>query len=160
MSVQSRPITTAPAHGLPSGISFAALIIGLVLWPIGARYSIDGLLWLCNQLLAFLRVGTQIPTPPVWQVYVVLAPIPVICSRVEWGLSLRRVPGAHSGITWLFVVGYDLATTYFGIKYPEPGAWDITRQLAQSLALSGILTAVLTFGPEWLMRGGWRAFKR
>lgn len=160
MSVRSRSIRSASGRSFPSGISLAALIIGFILWPIGARYSIDGLLWLCNQLLDFLRMGMRIPTPPVWQLYVVLAPIPLICSRVEWGLSLRSVPGAHAGVTWLFVVGYDLATTYFGIKYPEPGAWDITRQLAQSLALSGILTAVLTFGPEWLMRGGWRALKR
>ena len=39
MSVQSRPITTAPARGFPSGISLAALLIGLVL----DAYGIIGL---------------------------------------------------------------------------------------------------------------------
>jgi len=159
MSVQSKAI----ANGLfqkPIGIPVAALIIGLVLWPIGARYSIDGLLWLCNQLLQFLRVGYQIATPPVWQTYVVLAPLPLMCSRVEWSLSIRKAPAAHAGVVWLLIVGYDVLTTDFGVRYPEPGAWGVTQQIAQNLVLSGILTTVLTFGPEWLMREGWRALRR
>jgi uncharacterized membrane protein HdeD (DUF308 family) len=63
-------------------------------------------------------------------------------------------------VVWLLIVGYDVMTTYFGVRYPEQGALAITQQIAGSLALSGILTTVLTFGPEWLMREGWRALRR
>lgn len=159
MTVQSRPMT-APAAKRSYGIPLAALLIGATLWPIGARYSIDGLLWLCNQLLLFLRVAYQVPTPPIWQVYAVLAPISILCSRVEWSLSINRMPGADAAIVWLFIVGYDAITTYFGVRYPESGGWAITQQVGQSIVLSGILTGILTFGPEWLMRKGWKALRR
>jgi hypothetical protein len=151
---------TAPVAKRPYGVPLAALLIGATLWPIGARYSIDGLLWIINQLLLFLRVAYQIPTPPIWQVYAVLAPISIPCSRVEWSLSFRRLPSAIGAVVWLSIVGYDLLTTLFGVLYPDAGAWAVTRQIAQSLALSGILSIVLTFGPEWLMREGWRALRR
>lgn len=161
MAVQSRPLTnTAPGPRKSYGIALGALLIGAALWPIGARYSVDGLLWIINQLLTFLRIPNQIDTPPVWQLYAVLAPISILCSRVEWSLSIKRLPSALAAVVWLFVAGYDFVTTLFGVRYPEPGAWAITITVAQSLALSGILAVVLTFGPEWLMREGWRSLRR
>lgn len=171
-NITSKPIeSNKPVEGVQfprSGhaMPMAGVLIGLALWPIGARYTIDGILWIANFILTFVRVPYQIPLPPVWQMYLLLAPICLICSGVEWRAPLFKRAGrwefasADTIIIWLVIVVLDVGTTYAGIRNPGRDAWPIMQELAASLVLSGILSAILTFGPEWLMREGWRKLWR
>ncbi len=159
-NVRSAPMSSAPARQRSVMLPLAAVIVGLFLWPVGARFSIDGLLWLVNALIASFHAPFVIPIPPAWTVYLFLAPLPLICSRVEWSLSFRKQLDAHVYVVWILIAGYDAVTTYFGVRYPAADAWAVTKQVGTSIALSGILTAALTFGPEWLIREGWRALRR
>src|SRR5690349_21584823 len=87
-NVISRPLKNdekeAERRDIHLFIPIAGLIIGCILWPIGARYTIDGVVWIINNALAFLRMPAQIPTPLPWQVYIGLVWLPFVCSRVEW----------------------------------------------------------------------------
>lgn len=165
MSVTSRPLpaTDTKRHSTNSkAIALAGLIIGCILWPIGARYSIDGLFWLINTILAFLRIPIALITPPHWAFYCLLAPLPYICSRVEWKPPIvksgdrRQLAAANIVVTWLVIAGYDLATTFLGVRAPLPNGAAITTEIAASAAIAVALSIILTFGPEWLVRSSWR----
>src|SRR5262245_57912057 len=101
MSVTSRPLGSVESGNTEStkhtssnrAIALAGLSIGLILWPLGARYSIDGLFWLANAVLAFLRIPIAVVTPPHWAFYCLLAPLPYLCSRVEWKPPIYKHDG-------------------------------------------------------------------
>lgn len=165
MSVTSRPLPSTDSKRRTIGniaIPLAGLIIGCILWPIGARYSIDGLFWLVNAILGFLRVPLALVTPPHYAFYCLLAPLPYICSRVEWKPPLYRsgdqwrVAAANVVVTWLIIAGYDLGTTYLGVGTPAPGSSAVSGEIAASTFVAVVLSVILTFGPEWLIRSSWR----
>lgn len=172
MSVRSqelkdgKPVEAKPArqHGKGSAVAVAGLVIGCILWPIGARYSIDGLFWLVNAILAFLRIPLALATPPHWAFYCLLAPLPYLCSRVEWQPPLYRgagrwhVASANVVVTWACVAGYDFGTTYLGIRAPEQSS-AVGAEIAAALVVAATLGVILTFGPEWLIRSSWRQLR-
>lgn len=147
----------------PPWVPMAAVIIGAALWPLGARFTIDGIIWIGNWLLAFLTMPVRLPAPT-YATYLVLAPLPIVCSFVEWRPMRwdwqHELRNPYGVVVWLFIAGIDLFTTYAGVRNPDPDATAAFREVAQSLALSGILTVALTFGPEWLLREGWRKLWR
>jgi hypothetical protein len=158
--------TMAPRSVLDSySIAVMGVLIGCILWPIGGRFTIDGIVWLCNQLLVFLRAPWHIATPLPWMVYLACIPLPFLCSKVEWHPPLYRIQGkwrlaaADVILVWLFVSGADFITTYFGLRNPASDLPDIFIEVAKSLVVSAILGVVLTFGPEWLLRRSWRRLR-
>lgn len=147
----------------PPWVPLAALIIGLILWPIGARFTIDGVIWIGNWILAFLRMPGRLPDPT-WATYIVLAPLPFIASFVEWRPMRwnwsQEVRNPYGIVVWAVIVGLDAISTYIGIRTPDTNSAALMREVGASLAFSGILATVLTFGPEWLIREGWRQLWR
>lgn len=163
---EGRPIPAPPLPAIKPqrsiAIAVAGLIIGCILWPIGARYSIDGLFWLVNAVLAFLRVPIALITPPHYAFYCLLAPLPYLCSRVEWHWPVYRdkakrwrIAPANVVVTWAGVAGYDLSTTYLGMGTPTNGA-AVSAEIAASAIIAAVIAVGLTFGPEWLTRRSWR----
>lgn len=143
-------------------VAIAGLMIGALLWIIGARFTIDGLFWVGNVILGFVRAPIRIPTPPIWIVYIALLPVPLLCSRVEWTVPFTRangkwrITGAKDLLVWVVIAIIDSATTYAGVVQPPSDAWQMLRELASSVILSIAVSIVLTFLPEWLIRVCWR----
>jgi hypothetical protein len=163
----SEPTTRRNAPLEPGGFSgfsigFVGMLISAVIWVLGARWTVDGLIVMFNGVLRFLNMSYQAPIPPAFLVYAILCPLPLIFSLVEWRIPFKRVdavwqfakPGAW--VVWIAVGLFDWYTTYLGLGV-DPGteAPTIMRQLAASSVLRGVLSAVLTAGPEWLARSMW-----
>lgn len=154
--------TTKPQRSM--AIAVAGLIIGCILWPVGARYSIDGVFWLINMFLSFLRVPIALITPPHYAFYCLLAPVPYLCSRVEWHWPVYRVgekwhiAPANVVVTWILIAGYDLGTTYLGVTAPSNSA-AVMGEIAAVVVIAAVFAAGLTFGPEWLVRTAWKQLR-
>jgi hypothetical protein len=155
----SKPISSAPARSASSAaLALAGLLIGSVLWIVGARYTIDGVFTLANMLLSFVRVPLALAVPPAWPFYLVFLWLPFLASRVEWTPPLARVQGrwviapAHALLVWAVIATLDALTTYAGLRSPSSGASALAIEIAKSTLVSGILSAILTFVPEWLVR--------
>lgn len=123
----------------PPGLALSGVgtLLSLALWVVGARYTVDGVLALVNALLAFLTIPARIPIPPGWVLYLVLAPIPLAYSLIEWQqvpLTQRngRWQAAPLGqwVVWLVVYAMDAITTWNGLGVVDTSTPLIIRQLA------------------------------
>jgi hypothetical protein len=153
-----------PPGLLLSGVG-TLLLTGL--WLVGARYTLDGVLTLINSLLNFLTVPTHIPIPPGWQAYLGMAFIPIVFSIIEWHQIPLHISdeGWQSGpfgqwLVWLLVYALDAYTTWKGLGVVDDTAPTIWRELSQISWARGIMTAVLTIGPEALLRSMVAIFKQ
>lgn len=133
------------------------LIIGGFVWVLGARYTIDGLMVVINWMLSFLTIPARISLPLPWQMYLILVPIPVVYSIVEWNNAPRQRIGNRITWTpvelicvWAVLGGMDLATTFFGLGTPANNALMIF--IATNIVARGVATGFLTFWPEWLAK--------
>jgi hypothetical protein len=151
-----------------SGLALGSVgtCFSLGLWIVGARYTVDGVLVIINRLLTFLTIPVQIPIPPGWLLYVLLVPIPLMFSLIEW----RKVPleltdegwrfaAGGQWVVWLLVYGMDAVTTWNGLGVIDPNSPVIIQQIATTPWAQSIVTAVLTIGPEallWSMVGVFR----
>jgi hypothetical protein len=153
------------------GIALGAMgsLISALTWIIGARYTVDGVLAIGNALLRFLTVPYQIPIPPFWVLYLLLSPLPLCFSLVEW----REIPfwrDEHDAwqfapfaqwVVWMVVFAIDGVTTFAGLGVdPGPEALAIMHQVAGSIPARVVVAAILTPGPEWLLRGMLAVFRR
>lgn len=148
-------------------LSGVGTLLSLALWVIGARYTVDGVLAMLNALLAFLTIPARISIPPGWVLYLVLAPIPLAYSLIEWQkvpLNLRGgrwyVAPLGQWVVWLVVYAMDAITTWNGLGVVDERAPLIVQQLAAALPGRVVLTAVLTIGPEALLRSMAAIFRR
>ena len=136
------------------------ILIGAAIWTIGARYTIDGVMVLLNQLLGFLRVPWRIPPVLPYWIYLICLPLPVGCSFVEWkyGPVWRDQRGrwhmqpAEFLLTWTIIVVVDLVSTFTGVSIKDSETPYLVIQIVSTTFGAGLLTAILTFGPEWLIR--------
>jgi len=158
------PLIPGPIEG--SAVVFIGMIISASVWLIGARWTIDGLVVLYNGFLTFFHIPTLAPMPPAWDTYGKLCVIPIAISLVEWFAPFKRTNGvwyfSHTPhwLVWLTVGLFDFYTTYLGIGVaPDDNSPTIMHQIAASTLLSGLLSAALTAGPEWLARGMIDLFK-
>jgi hypothetical protein len=132
-------------------------LVGCVVWAIGARYTIDGSIWIINWLMAFIGVPYAIEL--VWQLYLVLIWLPVLISIIEWRHSpvqmingrLYFAPLSIISI-WLCALLLDLSTTHSGLGIVREGAGQIEVWLATTVWAKTIITVFLTLWPEWVMR--------
>ena len=163
-----------PARALPRrtgrislSMACGGLIIGGLLWLIGARYTIDGVPVLLNSFLAFFRIPMQFATPVVWPVYLAMAWLPVLISRIEWAeFPVRRVGTrwvfARSEVAtiWLVTAGADMFTTLQGVSVDVSSPVAVLRFIAANIVVALAWSGFLTFVPEWLMRLCWPTVRR
>lgn len=156
------PVRSAPPKKDVGGramMGVVGILIGVVLWLIGARYTIDGAIWIINAILAWFHIANRImPVDGIGYVPALLVPIAV--SMAEWHAPIKLETGRWSmrplnvWVVWFVVVALDVLSTFFGLRTPDPHAWPIMQEVARSLTVSGILAVVLTFAGEWLIRKG------
>jgi len=153
----------------PPGLALSGVgtLFSLALWVIGARYTVDGVLAMFNALLAFLTVPARIPISPGWVVYLALAPIPLAYSLIEWQqvpLAQRegrwRAAPLGQWVVWLIVYAMDAVTTWNGLGVVDRNAPLLVQQLAAAIWGRTVITAVLTIGPEALLRSMASIFRR
>ncbi len=141
----------------------AAVVIGLAIagytWFLGARYTVDGVIVVVNWMLLFIDAPLHIRIPLPWAWYFYLAPIPIAYSLVEFfNLPYRqeeqRRKWASLGmiIVWIVVGSMDMVTTFIGTGVPHPSTGVVGQWFALTPWVRGVVTMLLTFGPEWMAR--------
>jgi hypothetical protein len=136
-----------------------ALIIGAVLWPIGANYTLDGWIAFLNLILRLIRIPFTVPSPAGWMRLYIGLPIAFVYSqaevRVRVGLpaSFRLIPQWILAVLLVLCVhGSDVLTTFLGYFTPAPDAWPIHLWAVKDGLWALILwVIVLTYGPERAM---------
>ena len=141
------------------GLVVVGYLIASVFWIIGARYTIDGVLWIVNWVLNFLTIPARLIIPPHWSIYLVLAPLPYLFSRIEiFNVPRRqrkgRIDWAMPAVVsvWVIVVLLDLSTTFLGLGTPDPTMGQAGAWFSASFWAKGTATIILTFWPEWLFQ--------
>ncbi len=151
--------TTSPIW--PLGI--VAILVGAILWPLGARYSLEGWIYTLNLLLSLLHLPVSIPMPVGWW-WLLFIPLGLLYSivetRVQFGPphSSKHLPSwGLAVILLLFVHGTDVGSTFAGYIFPEKGAWAIHIWAAKDgWIVLGLWSIVLTYLPERAMMQGLR----
>ena len=146
-----RPVARRRAEPAIDYGKVAAVIGGIticfVIWLIGAKYTIEGMVYFANWMAQQFNAPTVQTFPLPTGFYLWLMPIPLLFSIIEFRtrLIVRTKEGSHLASTslitvWLIFFIADLATTFFGsIALMTP-------------IVAGLLTAIVTVGPEWLLR--------
>jgi len=130
-------------------IAFAALglVVGAAMWVIGARYTIDGVIWVVNWLLAFVKVEFVIETNGAFYLYA--SPLPIVFSLFEWVKPVKFRTQPALVLVWALVHFFDFATTFLGLLSVE-----------LHLAVVILATAVLSYTPEWIMRTSFTVLRK
>ncbi len=138
-----------------AGIVFIGSLIFLFFWIIGGRFTIDGTAQLANLLSHFVGAPFRVAVPLAWHQYMSALPIPVAASAVEFGVPavlavfpLPRRVKVVLWIIWAFVSGLDLYTTFMGTGIADRTLHPFRQWLAGNAAGRGVVTGLLTFGPE------------
>jgi hypothetical protein len=150
-------------------VGLAALLLGVLGWLSGGKYSVEGwVVWL-NLFLDWLKLPLQLPTPAGWWVLIIL-PVAYFYSDIEvrhrpfvmdWSTWTPRMSiDLLFWVVWLVIVGTDVGSTFRGVRGPSPGAWPLVQQVTGSDWLSAAWAIVLTFAPEWLIIGGVKLLRR
>lgn len=167
MTVTSRPIENKPVDVqpvvrqreslVPAGI--AALMFGIPLWFVSARYSLDG--WVMAINVAAKHVGLPLVIPVItgwWSL--LLVPLGLVYSLVEVKYNpfryLKKSPaiGLVFLATWLFIHGTDLGTTFLSATMLHADAWEVSTWIAQHLVIAVLWSIFLTYLPERLIMAG------
>lgn len=130
----------------------AALAFALALWLAGGYFTLEALHAVYPPIVATLDWPWQLPIGALlcWL-------IPIAVSALEFGSAKRR--GAAL-LVFVLVAAFDLVSTLFGMR-----EW-VDQRVVFGITLSGALTSsnvgtltiilllslVLTFAPEWIMR--------
>lgn len=146
-------------------VGIALLTMGGVMWLVGARYTLDGLIIGSNWLLAWLTLAARIPPAVGWWVLLAI-PVGLVFSRIEIAHApMHKRSGAWMGaaperwVIWLTLVAIDVTTTYVGFVGVEH-QWPFVAQIAALPFWSVLWALVLTFAPEWLILGGWKLISK
>lgn len=141
------------------GTAIVAMGIGIGVWVIGARYTCDGIIWLINWLLAFVAAPT-INGPLSWQVYLIMSPIPIIFSLIEFGEGSRFIKSVWGVRVTTIIVGLtDVVTTFFGLLAMPVQSSPAAEWFVATKPLVTIVAIILTVGPEWMMKWGWKTIR-
>lgn len=135
-------------------------------WAAGAKYTIDGLPLLLNEVAAFFRAPFALAPITDWHWYLYLCWIPVAISIAErryapWRrLTLSAIMIWVIGV-WLIVSAVDAFSTWLAVTHPADDAYTVTKQIAQIKPIAAAWSIATTFLPEtgfaallwWLRRG-------
>jgi hypothetical protein len=157
----SKPVETRAAPKreslVPAGI--AALMFGIPLWFVSARYSLDG--WVLGINVAAKHVGLPLAIPVVtgwWSL--LLIPLGLIYSLVEVKYNPFRYFTRSTAVgmvflaTWLFIHGTDLGSTFLSATTLQADAWEVSKWIAQNLVVAVLWAIFLTYLPERLIIAG------
>lgn len=130
-----------------------AIFIGLGSWMIGARYTIDGIIFTTNWLIAFVQQPYQIE--PTSNLYLWLMIFPVTFSVVEvFGLVQFRHADTGGRITWVIIALLDVTTTGFGLLTIDPTSSAVAAWFVATIPVVVLAAILLTFRPEWMVHWG------
>lgn len=149
-------------------VGLLALLIGLGLWLIGARYTTLGAPRIVQLLAGLFGIEASVELPSGWSLLTLTIAIGAVISLTEFGARPRRaffsfslVFGLVLFLIWLMVITADISSTYIGVTTVRPDSWPLTIWLASTIWASGGWSMFLTFVPElfiiagtrWLVRG-------
>lgn len=149
-------------------VGLVALVVGLVFWLIGARYTTLGGARLVELLVGIFGIKLVVPMPAGWALLGLTLMVGLVISLTEFGARPRRsffssslIAGLVLFLIWLLVITGDIASTYVGVTTPPRDAWAISLWLAGEQwaagAWSGFLTCIpellIIAGARWLWRG-------
>lgn len=137
----------------PLGI--VAILVGGILWPLGARYSLEGWIYTLNILLHLIRLPVSIPMPVGWW-WLLFVPLGILYSVVETRVRFGPPTSWSALPSWiialvllLFVHGTDIGSTFTGYLWPAQDAWPLHIWAAGDGRWALVLWAiVLTYLPE------------
>jgi hypothetical protein len=172
MTVQSKPMVDGKPVAQHRGIHWDRLpivLLGVVIlglwWAAGAKYTIDGLPLLLNEIGAFFRIPLQLGQITDWRWYVLMSWLPVMISIAErryapWRrLTLSSIMIWVIGV-WLIVSAIDAGSTWLAVIHPPADSYTLTKQIAAIRPLAAAWSIVTTFAPEvgmgallWWLRG-------
>lgn len=170
MTVISKPLTTPIKRSHWKGtVGIAALMLGILGWLSGGKFSVEGwVVWL-NGFLIWIDLPIVISKPTGWWVLVII-PVAYFYSDIEVRHRPFKIdqetwiptfsPDLIFWVVWLVIVGTDVGSTFRGARGPSPGAWPLVQQVTGSDWLSAIWAIILTFTPEWLIIGGIKLLRR
>lgn len=134
-------------------------------WAAGAKYTIDGLPLLLNEVAAFFRAPLRLGQVSDWRLYILLSWLPIAISVAErryapWRrLTLSSIMIWVIGV-WLIVSGIDAGSTWLAVTNPPDDAYTVTKQIAAIKPLAAAWSIATTFLPEigfgallWWLRG-------
>ena len=137
----------------PLGV--VAIVVGLVLWPLGAKYTLEGWITGLNLLIGLIGLPFRVPVPNGW--WVLLSIIPgglysLVETRVRPGPppSWAALPAwALAIVLVLLVHGSDIASTFLGYLFPADTAWALHKWAASDgLWFLVVWSLILTYLPE------------
>lgn len=160
MEIDERP---ARPRSVIWPLGVVAILVGGSLWPLGARYSLEGWIRAFNILLTLVHLPVTIPMPAGWW-WLLFIPIGLLYSLVEvlvpFGppTTWRHLPSWFVAMTLLiFVHGTDVGSTFVGYISPPNDAWGIHVWAAgDGRWVLAIWAIVLTYLPERALLQGLR----
>lgn len=140
-----------------------ALVSGLVLWAIGARYTVLGIPAVVTLVLGLFGIKGTLLLPSAWSLVGLTGLIGMVISLVEFGCRPHRrqfstslVSGLIFLLIWLLTNSADLSSTFIGVTSPHADSWPMTFWVASTRWAAASWTMFLTYCPELLMIAGLR----
>ena len=160
-AASAAPTTRRTSPIWPLGI--VAILVGVVLWPLGARYSLEGWIITLNLLLSLIHLPVSIPMPTGWW-WLLFIPLGLLYSTVETRVTFGPPTSSNHLPSWglaiillLFMHGSDIGSTFAGYLYPAQDAWRIHTWASGDGRWVLVLWAiVLTYLPERAVMQGLR----
>lgn len=162
MPVTSTPLATPKTKVRPNlvmlPVSLVGVVIGAILWVIGGRFTIDGMITGVNMMLAFLGSPTRYQAgwwaysqiwfwiPPVFFSVIEQFAPPLVRLNGKWVFK-----GFWVLLVWAVVSGIDLGSTGLGL-FSSPTYVPIITDLAKTMVGLAAMCMVLTFVPERIFR--------
>lgn len=164
--VNGHPVARRAFHWDRLPIVLIGWAILALWWAVGAKYTIDGLPLLLNEIAAFFRAPAFAHPVTDWHWYLYLAWLPVLISFAERRFApWRRLTLSSIMIwvvgAWLIVSAVDAGSTWLAVTHPPADSYTITKQIATIKPLAAAWSLITTFVPEtgfgallwWLRRG-------
>lgn len=151
---------TAPPPLWALGV--VAIILGAILWLIGARYTLEGWVNALNIGLELTRLPARIPTPTGWW-WALALPLGIVYSVAEVAIPFGPPRSWNALPAWILMIialgvvhGSDVGSTLLGYTTPGPNPWPMHAwALTSGLWALFAWSVILTYLPERLMLSGW-----
>jgi hypothetical protein len=141
-------------------LGIVAIVLGVLLWLIGARYTLEGIVYALNLGLEFTRLPARVPTPSGWW-WALALPLGLVYSVAEVMIpfgpprSWQHVPQWALMLIALGVVhGSDVGSTFLGYLAPTANPWPMHTWAAATLWPLFLWGIALTYLPERLILSG------
>jgi hypothetical protein len=141
-------------------LGVVAIILGGVLWLIGARYTLEGWVYALNLGLEFTRLPARVPSPAGWW-WLLALPLGIIYSVAEVMIPFGVPRSWHHAPQWVLMLialgvvhGSDVGSTFLGYMVPSPSPWPLHAWAVAAIWPSFVWAALLTYIPERLILSG------